>query len=63
LNTRTIMMPSPLPWGEGGPLPAHLRAGAGRVRGLFMRDGDRIPSIVIPAFGRCRCGVGRPQPS
>ena len=25
---------SPLPWGEGGPLPALSRAGAGRVRGL-----------------------------
>src|ERR1019366_5023528 len=25
---------SPLPRGEGGPLPALLRAGAGRVRGL-----------------------------
>jgi hypothetical protein len=28
-------MHSPLPWGEGGPLPALSSAGAGRVRGHF----------------------------
>jgi hypothetical protein len=26
---------SPLPWGEGVPLPALSSAGAGRVRGFF----------------------------
>jgi hypothetical protein len=32
------MMSSPLPWGEGVPLPALSSAGAGRARGHFPRS-------------------------
>jgi hypothetical protein len=30
---------------------------AGRVRGYFRRDGGKMPSVLIAAFGRCQCGV------
>jgi hypothetical protein len=32
-----MLVLSPLLWGEGGSLPAHSSAGAGRVRGHFPR--------------------------
>jgi len=37
---------SPLPWGEGGPRPALLRAGAGRVRGFGVRDTPMAPAAA-----------------
>ena len=41
---------SPLPWGEGVPLPAFSSAGVGRVRGLFARKHDYL--IITPQATR-----------
>jgi hypothetical protein len=35
-------MNSPLPWGEGVPLPALSSAGAGRVRGHFIAADEPV---------------------
>jgi hypothetical protein len=41
---------SPLPWGEGVPLPAFSPAGAGRVRGQFRATRDGFPDPAHEFF-------------
>jgi len=48
---------SPLPWGEGGPLPAFSSAGAGRVRGYF--GATHIFATVRSSGILCPCASPR----
>jgi hypothetical protein len=59
---------NPLPRGEGGPRPALLPAGAGRVRGWFRAKTPHPPSSVghlLPKGEGCdrARGCGRPRSS
>ena len=53
------VMASPLPWGEGGPRPAFLRAGAGRVRGhcqMIAFTASNLFKTNPAGTARRRCG-------